>query len=65
MHWIVQGSSGLCCVQISCNIACMWNLEKWYIRAYLQGRNRDPDIENRFLDTKWGERGWDKLGDWD
>ena len=27
----------------------MWNLEKQY---YLQGRNRDADVENRLVDTE-------------
>ena len=31
------------------------NLEKWYWWTYLQGRNRDTDIEKRFVDTA-GER---------
>ena len=31
--------------------AYMWNLEKWYRRTYLQGRNRDADVENRHVDT--------------
>ena len=51
--------------QISYNIAYMWNLEKWYSWTYLQSRNRDTDIENRHMDTRGGERGWDELGDWD
>ena len=34
----------------------MWNLEKWYWWAYLQGTNRDADIEN-----SRGRRGWDEL----
>ena len=34
----------------------VWNLGKWYRRTYLQGRNRDADIEDRCLDTvKEGE----------
>ena len=38
----------------------MWNLEKWYRGTYLQGRNRDIDIENGHV----GGRGeWDELGD--
>ena len=42
----------------------MWNLEKWYRLSYLQGRNRDADVENGHVDTV--ERGgWDELGDWD
>ena len=31
--------------------AYTWNLERWYWWAYLQGSNRDADIENIFLDT--------------
>ena len=31
------------------------NLEKWYRRTYLKGRNRDTDIENRLVDTELGE----------
>ena len=42
----------------------MWNLEKWYRLTYLQGRNRDTDIENGRVDMA-GEEGWDELGDWD
>ena len=42
--------------QISSINAYMWNLEKWYRWSYLQGRNRDPDAENKCMDTK-GERG--------
>ena len=34
----------------------MWNLEKWYRRLCLQGRNRDTDAENKRMDTK-GRRG--------
>ena len=30
---------------------CMWNPEKWFIQTYLQGRNRDADIENGLVDT--------------
>ena len=45
----------------------MWNLEKWYRRTCLQGRNRDRDVENKCMDTKGGqsEGGWEELGDWD
>ena len=46
--------------------AYMWNLEKWYRRTGLQGRNRDTDVENKRMDTKGGKwRGGDELGDWD
>ena len=31
----------------------------------LQSRNRDIDIESKRVDTKWGKKGWDELGDWD
>ena len=30
-----------------------WNLERWFRCAYLQGRDRDADIENRRKDTEW------------
>ena len=33
----------------------MWNLEKWYRRAGLQGRNRDTDVENKRMDAKGGK----------
>ena len=37
----------------------MWGLEKWYGWSYLKNRNRDTDIENKNMDTKWGNRvGW-------
>ena len=49
--------------QIFYNIACMWNLEKCYRWTYLQSRNRDMDVENKFMDTKVGV--WEELGDWD
>ena len=41
--------------QISSINAYMWNLEKWYRWSYLQGRNRDPDAENKCMDTKGEE----------
>ena len=28
------------------------NLEKWYIRTYLQGSNGETDIENRLMDMR-------------
>ena len=37
--------------QISFSNTCIWNLERWYWWAYVQGRNRDTDIENRLVDT--------------
>ena len=39
--------------------AYVWNLEKWYRWSYLQDRNRDTDIENKYMDTVGWERGWD------
>ena len=43
--------------QISCNIAYMWNVEKWYRWTYLQSRNRDTDVENGHMDTGGGGEG--------
>ena len=31
--------------------AYMWNLEKWHWWTYLQGRNKDTDVENGRVDT--------------
>ena len=31
------------------------NLEKWYLRIYLQGNNGETDIENRLMDIGRGE----------
>ena len=39
----------------------MWNLEKWYGWSYLQSRNRDTDVENKYIDTK-GEGGVGGIG---
>ena len=39
--------------QISCNIAYMWNLEKWYRLTYWQSRNRVTDVEKKL----WLPRG--------
>ena len=37
--------------------ACIWNLEKWYWWTYLQGRNRDSDIQNTLMDiAREGEK---------
>ena len=41
--------------------ACIWNLDRWYWRTYLQGSSGDADIENRLMDMGTGmvERvGW-------
>ena len=31
----------------------------------MQCRNRDIDIENKYMDTEGGRREWGDLGDWD
>ena len=33
----------------------MWNLEKWYRRTSLQGRNRDTGVENKLMGTMGGK----------
>ena len=39
----------------------MCNLEKWYWQTYLQGRNRDTDVENELVNTAGtGEGGTEK-----
>ena len=42
----------------------MCNLEKWCWWTYLQSRNKDTDIGNKRMNTKWGKSGRDKLEDW-
>ena len=37
--------------------AGMWNLEKWYRGTYLQGRNRNTEVEKGHVDTGEGESG--------
>ena len=37
--------------QISYINAYVWSLDKWSWRTYLQGSNRDADMENRLADT--------------
>ena len=38
--------------------AYIWNLEKWYRQTYLQGRNRDTDIEKGLMHrVREGESG--------
>ena len=40
--------------------AYIWNLGKWYWWTYVQGRNRDMDIEKGLVDTAGeGESGTD------
>ena len=43
----------------------MWNLENKADEPYMQNRNRDTDVENKCMTTKWKREGWDELGDWD
>ena len=45
--------------------AYMWNLEKWCRWSYLQSRNRDTDVEKKYMDTKGEGEWWEELGDWD
>ena len=40
-----------------------WNLEKQYRWSYLQSRNKDIDVGNKYMDTK-GEGRREKLGEW-
>ena len=35
------------------------------MNSYLQSRNKDPGVENKWMDTTGGDKGWDELGDWD
>ena len=42
----------------------MTNLEKWYRWSYLWSRNRDTDVENKYMDIK-GEEGVGRTGDQD
>ena len=45
--------------QISYINAHTWNLEKWYRSAYIQGKNRDTDVENWPVNAGEKERvGW-------
>ena len=38
---------------------CVWNLEKWHSWTYFQGRNRDTDVNNQFVDAaREGDEGW-------
>ena len=56
--------------QISYINACMWNIEKWYRWAGLQGRSWDTDVETNLWTPRGESRGgWGcwfaELGDWD
>ena len=48
--------------QISYINAYIWNLEKWYRWAYLQGRNRKADKENGLVNT---ELEWEGGANWE
>ena len=39
------------------SITHMWHIERWYRWVYLQGRNRDADVGNRYADMAWGVGG--------
>ena len=40
--------------------------KKWYRGSYLQSRNTDTDLENKYMDNKGGNQGGGgALGDWD
>ena len=44
----------------------IWNLEKWNQWTYLQGKNRDVDVDNRLVDTvgeEEGEMNWESTID--
>ena len=43
--------------QISSINAHMWKLEKWCLGTYVQGRERDMDIESGHVDTAGEEEG--------
>ena len=42
----------------------IWTLEKWYRCIYLQGRNRDADVENGHVGMGVKGERWDELRDW-
>ena len=44
-------------------LTLVWNLGKWYRWTYMQGRNRDADVEKNVWIPRGG--GWVELGDWD
>ena len=43
--------------QISYTNTYIWNLERWYWWHYLQGSNRDTDIESRHMGVGVGKEG--------
>ena len=38
--------------KISCDIAYMWNIKKWYKGTYLQNGSRVTDVENKLMVTR-------------
>ena len=34
----------------------MWNQKKWYRWTYLLSKNKDIEVENKFMDAKWERR---------
>ena len=42
----------------------IWTLEKWYRCIYLQGRDRDADVENGHVGMGVKGERWDELRDW-
>ena len=51
--------------QVSENISCMWNLEKWYRGTYLQSRNRNTQsCREQIYGYQRGYGGQDELGHW-
>ena len=62
---IAQGQGSLACRSpCGCSVGQnwateqeQWNLKKWYWWTYLQGRNKDADIENGLVDTVQGGAG--------
>ena len=42
--------------QISYINTYIWNLENWHKSSYLQSKNRDTGVKNKYMDTK-GEGG--------
>ena len=37
----------------------------YMVQMILQNRNRDTDVENKYVDAKRGNWSGDELGDWD
>ena len=54
VHRVAQSRTQLNRLSSSIN-AYIWNLEKWYLRIYLQGSSGETDIENRLMDMERGE----------